>query len=114
MENDYNIDMEQDLEQQETNLKKLDVNELANMYNFEGVFQTIQAIRETVANAIKPIVENYSSIQNTMKDYYSVISTVSHQLSAMQEVYKPILSRMSSILSSIDFSGLQEALDENS
>lgn len=112
MENDYNIDMEQDLEQQETNLKKLDVNELANMYNFEGVFQTIQAIRETVANAIKPIVENYSSIQNTMKDYYSVISTVSHQLSAMQEVYKPILSRMSSIMASIDFAGLQEVLDE--
>ncbi|WP_231101285.1 hypothetical protein [Streptococcus gallolyticus] len=114
MKKDYNMGMEQDLEQQETNSKKPNISDVANMYNFEGAVQVIQIIRETVANAIQPIMENYSSIQSMMKDYYSVISTVSHQLSVMQEVYKPILSRMSSILSSIDFSGLQEALDENS
>lgn len=50
-----------------TDTKIRDISYIANMYNFEGI---LQVIRENIANAIKSIMENYSSIQNIMKNNF--------------------------------------------
>ncbi|MGT2910250.1 hypothetical protein ACVR1I_00875 [Streptococcus cameli] len=55
--------MNKDLDKQKTDPEKIDISEIVNIYNIDQTLQAVQGIKEAISNALKPIIENYSSIQ---------------------------------------------------
>lgn len=101
--------MKEEFKKYEQGIALPDFNFVTGMYQVQD---TLRVINNKVVEALKPVIDNYSAIQETMKNYYSVISSLSKTILDIQGTYRLVFSHLSSIVSSIDFKGLQERLDE--